>query len=492
MSMADPIDQKPDTTLPDPQALVNDALGTPTPTPTEPTPPLPTPQSLTPATPTPPVVEESVTPPPPVTPPTPVTPPPGPASNVPMGDDTPLAFAIPTPSMGATASVDSGMPSLGVIPPAPVPEAPKPKAKSKVMMVVLGIFAMLGVLGAGGYYAYQQFGAPKDVEIAAIETIARNESECKGCYQGRKLHWNPKQNNGSGACVLGDACRPVDEPNINSGETACESTGNGYVWCASTDARGVKYAFCNTSGKGCNQAAIDKGYTIPIGDFSGECICDDSTCKLTGVSAAKYAPYDNANYTDANGKTPLDKANELCAKGNGTIDFGTAKYICEVGKKGYTGGACTELNGEVFTGNQLGCFCGTVQVDTGTGHQSYTSTCGCDKDKTPPPSAKQSASPNAPTMSCTGITKTPETTPVIGTKLTFTCAGAVVPASAGTLSYKFRYMKDGGAAVALANKTTTTAELTITACGTYKVQCQACATLNGVLTCDPLWVGATQ
>jgi hypothetical protein len=29
----------------------------------------------------------------------------------------------------------------------------------------------------------------------------------------------------------------------------------------------------------------------------------------------------------------------------------------------------------------------------------------------------------------------------------------------------------------------------ITACGTYSVQCQACATLNGIVACDPKWVG---
>lgn len=98
-----------------------------------------------------------------------------------------------------------------------------------------------------------------------------------------------------------------------------------------------------------------------------------------------------------------------------------------------------------------------------------------------------------PGMACIGIAKTPTSgNAAIGDKLTFTCSGSVTPPTAGTLSYKFRYSINGGVPTALTNKTTTTAELTIAACGSYKVECQACATLNGVLTCAPNWTGATQ
>ena len=205
-----------------------------------------------------------------------------------------------------------------------------------------------------------------------------------------------------------------------------------------------------------------------------------------------------------------------------TINFGNAKYICREGARGeggvvYTGGACTALNGKPFTGNAMGCFCGTVQVDTGSGHQSYSSTCGCNEGEsitdnpthrvcntttyqceTVSGAGADTCTTDAqcvvttPTMACTGLTHTPTAVPEIGDKLTFTCAGTVTPPSAGTLSYKFRYSINSGAVAALTNKTTTTAELNIAACGSYKVECQACATLNGVLTCDPLWTGATQ
>jgi hypothetical protein len=193
--------------------------------------------------------------------------------------------------------------------------------------------------------------------------------------------------------------------------------------------------------------------------------------------------------------------------------MGTGAYICKVGVKGYTGsGACTDNNGVAFTGS-LGCFCGTVQVDTGTGHQSYSSTCGCDQNvnesshnvcNTTTKACEQVSGAGTdtcttdadcltttPTMACTGLAQAPAA-PAIGDKVTFTCSGTITPANAGTLSYKFRYSVGTGAVTALANKTATTAELTIAACGDYKVECQTCATISGVLKCDPTWIGATQ
>ncbi len=110
--------------------------------------------------------------------------------------------------------------------------------------------------------------------------------------------------------------------------------------------------------------------------------------------------------------------------------------------------------------------------------------------RSPSPKPSVPASPNpspSPTMACTGLTQTPATQPVIGSKLTFTCAGVVTPSNAGTLSYNFRYAINNGSWVNLTNKTTTTAEMTISSCGTYKVECRACATIGGLIKCDPFW-----
>jgi len=397
-------------------------------------------------------------------------------SSVVMGDDTPLAFAIPTPSMDTTpeTTVTPMTNSMtGIVPPAPVPMAPKPKGTSKVMMVVLGIFALLGVLGAGGFYAYQQFGAPQETVVAVIT----QKDACKGCQNGKKLHWNGVKN----ACVEGDPCKVTGNEGTQEN---CKDKGG--FWCGEiVDTKGKSHSFCGKNdGRACYKQAIDdQGITVSIGAIDIRCEKVNPTCENNCEYAVAedqqhfYTPYDGA----------IDKANKLCTDGVGTVNFGNGKFLCKEGVKGYTGsGACTANNGVAYNGN-LGCFCGTVQVDTGNGHQSYSSTCGCNK-KTPPPSAP----PVVPEMACTGITKTPDTTPVIGTVLTFTCTGSVTPTTAGTLTYKFRVSKDSAAATALANTTATTAKLTIVACGTYKVQCQACTTLNGVLTCDPLWVGATQ
>ena len=108
----------------------------------------------------------------------------------------------------------------------------------------------------------------------------------------------------------------------------------------------------------------------------------------------------------------------------------------------------------------------------------------CEPDTSPSPSPSTTTTA---TMACTGLTQTPSTTPVVGSKLTFTCSGSITPSSAGTLSYEFVYKLNAGGWKSLSNKTTNTAELTIATCGEYIVHCRACATINGSKQCDPVW-----
>ena len=108
----------------------------------------------------------------------------------------------------------------------------------------------------------------------------------------------------------------------------------------------------------------------------------------------------------------------------------------------------------------------------------------CEPDTSPSPSPSTNTTT---TMVCTGLTQTPSTTPVVGSKLTFTCSGSITPSSAGTLSYEFVYKLNAGGWKSLSNKTTNTAELTIATCGEYIVHCRACATINGSKQCDPVW-----
>jgi len=103
---------------------------------------------------------------------------------------------------------------------------------------------------------------------------------------------------------------------------------------------------------------------------------------------------------------------------------------------------------------------------------------------------KPSPSPSvAPTIACTELIRTPLTTPVIGSVLTFTCAGAATPTSK-VITYEFRSKIGSGAWTAMTNKTATTAKLTVALCGTYTIQCRACTMISGVKTCDPTWSAA--
>lgn len=335
---------------------------------------------------------------------------------------------------------------------------------------------------------------------------ADTAAECSGCsaaVDGGWLVWRNGECKVTGICNSSKPEKNTDDPMTENANTPTACANAGGTWCTGTDLRSQTYGFCNgTSGAGvktCQSLAAEKGYSVLIGSFAGVCKQTNGTWKLTEDSAADYQPYNNDNYRDpTTGKTPLDRANDLCAAGNGTLNFGNAKYICRMGQRGdggevYTGGACTAKNGKVFTGTKLGCFCGTVQVDTGEGHTSYSSSCGCDEEEeenTPNPSPSPSV-PVTVSLMCTGITRTPTTAPAIGDKLTFTCTGATTPAGATTLSYKFRYSINSGNYTTLSNKTATTAELTVAQCGTYKVQCQTCGLINGVQTCDPVWTAAT-
>lgn len=522
MTMTDP--NTPIQPTNNPQDLIDQALGsTPTPAVTpDPSPTLPVPEALTPpaaVTEEAPMSTESVLP-PTETVPTELTAKPEvapamsepPVDTKPMGEDMPLAFVGAAGSVGTDTNISASAPVVvepvnSTVPPSlnTVPSAPiKNKKKGKVFAIIAGFFLLFMTIGT---VAYNALGDP--IKIAGV-TIGKNgrpseidnPGDCNGESNGGWLVWR------NGACkvtgISGNTDNPdknTENPNTknieNMGKGECQTSGSGGQWCESIDSNGKAYAFCmkNDGSQGnCNNKAIEKGYTIQIGkveNVSCECRGYDTakpgTCvawEMDAASQALYAPY---------GAETLAKANGLCNAGNGNVNFGNASYICKEGKKGkggdvYTGGACTENNGYPFSG-KLGCFCGTVQVDTPTGHTSYESTCGCDKDNPEPSTPTITTNP---TLMCSSLTRTPTTTPEVGDKVTFTCVGASTPAGAVSLTYKFRYSLNSGAYVAMTNKTATTSELTIASCGSYKVQCQACGTINGVLTCDPNWTAATQ
>lgn len=510
-----------------PQDLIDQALGsTPTPAVTpDPTPTLPVPEALT--TPAPIKEETPMSPdsalPPAETVPTeltaksevvPVMSEP-PVDTKPMGEDMPLAFMGSTPADTTTSQPVS---NLTVEPVAPASIPPiltnnsntndnnvKPKKKGfKVVGLMIGLLSMLGAVGYSSYsYYISNYGENATIAVIADKTEytcggcedgnqvkwkngqcvqinkpcgggeegnptnTGNQSECTGCREGYEVEWN------GSACIKRRLCN-VEE---NTNEASCAADGGS--WCSSVDAKGRSYGFCGktSSTKNCNDLAAEQGYLIIEGIV--KCVKGDD---------GKY--HADRNYSGYQGMT-LANWNQVETQCTKQL-MGTGAFLCKMGVKGYDGGQCTDLNGVPFTG-ALGCFCGTVQVDTGTGHTSYTSSCGCDKpEDTPNPSPSPSTPTVNPTLMCSSLTRTPTTTPAVGDKVTFTCVGASTPAGAVSLTYKFRYSLNSGAYVSMTNKTATTSELTVASCGSYKVQCQACGTINGVLTCDPNWTAATQ
>lgn len=499
--MPDPIDQNippvaPSPTMSDPQAMVDAALNTPTSTQPTPPPPDPTPTPTTPTTETPVV-------PAPIPTPTPDAP------AVAMGDDTPLAFVekptvTATAQEGAQTTGETVPPNVGssYLPPTPpsasgtnpVVDSPQKKSGSKITMLILGFVALLGVLGGVGYYGYALYGTADPVSIAAISSYTKEQ--CTGCSRpqdGGWLVWRDGQCKVSGICnstAPGGDSKNTEDPAVQEiaslGKAACQTT-TGAQWCESVDSKGTPYGFCmkNDGSQGsCNNRAVELGYTIMIGKVTCECLGEneDGSCQQWGGSPELLASI--GQNTTLSAETKAQQLTEIynqCKDGGNFTGAGTESFICAPGVTG----ACTALNGKPFTGN-LNCFCGTVQVDTPNGHTSYSSTCGCNQTSTSP-----SPSPGSPDLACTGLTQAP-VAPAIGDKVTFTCAGTITPTTAGTLTYKFRYSINNAAPTPMVNKTATTTELNISACGEYKVECQTCATIAGVLKCDPNWVGATQ
>ncbi len=495
-----------------------------------------------------------------VTPPveTPVAP-----AKLPMGDDTPLAFAAPTlnampatpsPSLEPTPTPSPVVPEapklepmpiagssyLPPVPPAPITTPVADAKPKKKLTTIIAIIAAFFVLGIGGLVAYSILGNPQTGTIAYVtkwikedgkviknpdykpgmidpetgknydqeraEDLGLNyvdpsnnvtekgtdQASCNGCLNGGWQVWRNGECKITGSCGSNIEQNSVN-PNIETSNDATSCGASGGTWCGNVvDTSGASHAFCGpNNGEACYQLAIDRGITMSIGKVECDCKVPIFTANVqTGCS--EWGPTQTIQEQINNAQTSLDTkkfqieaVNSQCSTGgNFSATGGTQMFICPKG----TTVACTALNGKPFYGNSKGCFCGTIQVDTSTGHQSYSSTCGCDQEVAAAPSAP----PAAPVLACTGLTQTPVATPTIGQTVTFTCAGTITPAAAATLSYKFRYSLDNGTDQLLTNTTATTAQLAITACGTYSVQCKVCATIAGVLTCDPTWTGAVQ
>ncbi len=503
--MPDPIDQNnppstPPAPLPDPQAMVDAALSTPatattTTTTTESTtlPPTP-PVAPAPSMPTVPPMPEPLVP--PTLPPTP--------TNVAMGDDTPLAFVTPPPTTSTTTTTTTTPPVDGAAPLPPVPPAPtgseQPKKKGsvikKVVGVVAGVFLLVLSVGFGGYYAYLNFGGAEIPTVAYITKFTRDED-------GNVIR-NPAYEKLSGvAKEVNDDERDQDlgigdyapDPKIDaaSNQSACGAAGG--TWC--------DYGFClksdGTEG-GCNNKAIELGYAVSYGANWSSTPKAGYTKSCTCYGSPRYFDKDGVcgggDSSDPSGYTPETLKTGLCSITDlAPTNDGIADRINDGAGSNYCAGMFDTSGGCQKTGvpPNSKCFCGTIQIDSGHGFESTTMKCGCDKEEKTTTTVVESPPP-APVLACTGLTYTPTTTPVIGTQMTFSCEAADTPAGSIKFSYEYRYSINNGAWKTMATDRTLKPKgsLTIAACGTYKVECRACGSINGVNVCDPVWVGATQ
>lgn len=375
---------------------------------------------------------------------------------------------------------------------------------------------------AGGFYFYTNYLPPRPSEIASIQSQYPSPKDCNGaCFDGRLLKWDYRQDK----CIdSGKACVVTEQ---HSKEVECGTTGS--VPC---DACG---GFCILPiDKTCNQMGVEKCGESPV--FGASC----SEAKLPGYNKTCTCDGTGPYYFDADGVCDQAEANRLGLKDQNYNEVG----LCALAKNGCNdgpplpgvnppptvscdftcsssgcqctstrnecivyhwkcnridnlGGGCQDGTPKTGQSANFSASCGSEQIDvmchgTSVAFRSRVNTAVCGATPSRPPRSPLPSAAIEYSMSCTGLTKN-VVAPIVGSKITFTCAGATVPPAGATLlKYNFRYSLDSGAWKNLTNKTNSTAELTIAACGSYSVQCRACVTYGGQTQCDPIWQGATQ
>lgn len=493
---------------PDPQLAVDAALSTPAtatePTVTTTTPPRMDPAPTTDSAPTlPPVPPEPL----PTTPepviPSPAAPVAAPEMGVPVPPPLPPSRPDPLPpsavtpeelplALKTTESITPAESSKTVAAPmgetpktVPAPNIPKSSKGAKILGFVAGFVLLVsGILGGFAYYA-NQF-QKMDPVIAGILTSSYTKDQCHGCLRGGKLVWRGGECVQSGTCKEGD-----DDLQWLDIKDAAKCNQAGGVYCAGCG------GFCNiSSNRGCNDLQVAKCGEYPTYGanwtkaVNGQCPAGFG--KKCNCGTSDYCFSSDGYCGNEVGQASQDTLDHgLCQitddptkQGDGIADRindgeGTEIYFCANRFEDLAAGCQDQLVGSNF---DLSCFCGTVQIDRpGRGFESKTMKCGC-KEDTPDDKTRS--------MACTGIARSPNGEVKTGDKVTVTCAGKITGVPGASLTYNFRYRVNSAGWKTLAKKTTTTAELTVAACGSYQVQCQTCVKVLNVTKCDPVWQGA--
>lgn len=243
-----------------------------------------------------------------------------------------------------------------------IPPTPKKKfGGGRVIATILGIFLLIGGITGGVILTQQNQNLNEKADCIDSEAF----TECRKTTgnlvcQCRVCGICTRPDSGTDPLTPAGASTPPittgGVPTVNANQSTC--TGNVGFWCAGCG------GFClsgSYTGGGCNNAQQEKcGETAQIGVV--KCIKN-----VNGVWGS-----DNGIY----GSAEDNQCKAMCVSTSNTCSFGTGAYICPQGHSG----ACTEANGQRFTGNINGCFCGVIQVDNATGHTSYENSCGCSTD----------------------------------------------------------------------------------------------------------------
>ena len=281
-----------------------------------------------------------------------------------------MSFTVPTEPSGVEQSPD---------------QSPKRGFTGATIMVVM--LLLLIALPVAVYYVSQSESLNDIRNRAALSCF-------DSCHKEK----------GTKVCNTKCGTNVVVTPKPKPGEEEVTGCGAGSFPCAACG------GFCVTGkSKTCNQVAAVRCPEEPVQLGIVKCVKSGTTWV-----ADPSMNYSNATGPGAigvvNGESVWTQVNTQCGRQmtDGGFANGTEKYLCKVGVKGYTQGSCTANNGVPFTGN-LGCFCGVVQVDTASGHQSFSSTCGCASETTTTSTSTNTPVPtdtNTPTPTNT-LTQTP-------------------------------------------------------------------------------------
>ncbi|WKZ25305.1 MAG: hypothetical protein QY322_02845 [bacterium] len=245
----------------------------------------------------------------------------------------------PTPTASPTTDTGSAAPSDDIVMPSVVTSGPNAKGPSKkfgggkVIATILGLFLLIGGVGAGTYLVQQNQDIREKASLESEYEECRRESGTQVC--NCRVYGN---------CTRPDAHTDPQTPWVTAppsgGNTESTCQSNGGYWCDEVSeypSNNLIPGFCNTSGQTCGNVAASLGYTIRIGE--------------------------------------------------GMPGTYTGGWYCRVGVNGYTGGPCLQSNsvpGSSPYSQPPNCFCGTIQIDGGNYDGTYVSSCGCDDDSEPP------------------------------------------------------------------------------------------------------------